>query len=135
MNTTIKIVGIVGILKSEAQNQLKALNAAELIDARQNGAVIIDIRREEEWKNTGIIQGAVLITAFQKDGSIHPNFQNKLFAAVTFAETPIVLYCRSGNRTNKIGNELVSKLGFTNVSHLLYGIEGWVKSEYKTITY
>ncbi len=41
--------------------------------------MIIDIRRKEEWKESGVIEGAELITAFQKDGSIHPEFQNKFF--------------------------------------------------------
>ena len=73
------IAGVVSISKAEAQNQLKAVNADELLYAQKNGAVIIDIRREEEWKATGVIEGAELITAFQKDGSIHPEFQNKFF--------------------------------------------------------
>mgnify|MGYP001214419423 FL=1 len=76
------IVGMVSISKAEAQNQLIAVNADELLYAKKNGAIIIDIRREEEWKETGVIEGAELITAFQKDGSLHPEFQNKFFLSL-----------------------------------------------------
>ena len=129
------IAGVVSISKAEAQNQLKAVNADELLYAQKNGAVIIDIRREEEWKAAGVIEGAELITAFQKDGSIHPEFQNKFFSVAVNKETPIVLYCRTGNRTKALGNALISQLGFTDVRHLSYGIKGWKKINHKTIKY
>ena len=44
------VVGVVSISKAEAQNQLKAVNADELLYAQKNGAIIIDIRREEDKK-------------------------------------------------------------------------------------
>lgn len=73
-------------------NQLKAVNADELLNAKKNGAVIIDIRREEEWKETSVIKGTELITAFQKNGSMHSEFQNKFFFIAVTKETQIVLY-------------------------------------------
>lgn len=146
MHTIIKIavvsalslfasVGMISISKAKAQNQLIAFNADELLYAKKNGALIIDIRREEEWKETGVIEGAELITAFQKDGSLYPEFQNKFFSIAVSKEIPIVLYCRTGNRTNVLGTVLIKQLGFTNVSHLSYGIKGWKKINYETIKY
>ena len=35
-------------IDGDAQNQLKAVNADELLYAQKNGAIIIDIRREED---------------------------------------------------------------------------------------
>ena len=46
---------------------LGELSPQQFIDARENGGVVIDIRREEEWKETGIIKGSQTITAFTKD--------------------------------------------------------------------
>ena len=125
------ILEMVSISIARTQIQLKIVYPEGLIDATQKGAVIIDIRREEEWNDTGIIDGAELITAFQKDGSIHPEFHNKFFSAVDSKETPIILYCRTGNRTNAIGNALIRELGFTNVSHLSDGINGWLRENRK----
>ena len=51
---------------------LGELSPNEFIDAQNKGGVVIDIRREEEWKETGVLEGSHKITAFTKDGKIHP---------------------------------------------------------------
>ena len=50
---------------------LGKLSPDEFIDAQNKGGVVIDIRREEEWKETGVLEGSHKITAFTKDGKIH----------------------------------------------------------------
>ena len=42
------IVGVVSISKAEAKNQLKAVNADELLYAQKNGAILIDVRSEKD---------------------------------------------------------------------------------------
>jgi len=46
---------------------------------------------------------------------------------------PILLLCRSGKRTLDAGMHL-EKMGFTNVSHVMYGFEGDVNHENKRST-
>ena len=96
--------------------------------AQTKGAIIIDIRREEEWRETGILDGAHTVTAFTKEGKLHPDFQSKFFALVQLPDTPVYLYCRTGNRTTSLGNALVDQVGFSNVTHLSTGIVGWKKA-------
>jgi rhodanese-related sulfurtransferase len=98
---------------------------ADLKVAQQKGVVVIDIRRAEEWAETGIIEGAHTITAFTQAGQLHPDFQTKFTAIVPTPDTPVMLYCRTGNRTGIIGNVLVSQLGYSDVTHLSDGIVGW----------
>ena len=38
----------------------------ELLSSQANGTLIVDIRRQDEWIKTGIIEGANTITAFKK---------------------------------------------------------------------
>ena len=97
----------------------------DLKAAQQKGVVVIDIRRAEEWAETGIIEGAHTITAFTQSGQLHPEFQAKFTAIVPTPNTPVMLYCRTGNRTGIIGNALVSQLGYSDVTHLSDGIVGW----------
>jgi hypothetical protein len=52
----------------------KDLSPKELTTYQSNGVVILDIRRNEEWTDTGIIRGAKTITAFTKAGSLHADF-------------------------------------------------------------
>ena len=103
--------------------------------AQMDGAIIIDIRREDEWKETGIIDGAITITAFLESGNIHPEFQKKFFGIIPSEKTPIMLYCHVGGRTASLGNALINQLGYSNVSHLTDGIVGWLADGNKIITY
>ena len=114
---------------------LRDLSPNDFIDAQENGGIVIDIRREEEWKETGILQGSNTITAFTKDGNIHPDFPKKFFDLINDIDVPILLYCRTGNRTGILGQALIDQVGQTNVSHLSEGIVGWKKQGYLTVDY
>ena len=114
---------------------LGELSPQQFIDARENGGVVIDIRREEEWKETGIIEGSQTITAFSKDGKIHPDFPKKFFDLISDVDVPILLYCRTGNRTGILGKALIDQVGQTNVSHLSDGIVGWKKQGFPIVDF
>ena len=114
---------------------LRELSPNDFIDAQENGGIVIDIRREEEWKETGILQGSNMITAFTKDGNIHPDFPKKFFDLINDIDVPILLYCRTGNRTGILGQALIDQVGQTNVSHLSEGIVGWKKQGLPTVDY
>ncbi len=130
--TLIFEVELLGVSKPLTLGQMKP---DDLLEALAQGAVIVDIRREDEWQKTGIIDGAKTITAFTKAGRLHQDFQQKFSSVVSSLQTPIVLYCRTGNRTTKLGNALVSQLGYSNLSHLRNGITGWFKDGLKSVPY
>ena len=108
---------------------------AALILARDANTIIIDIRREEEWKETGIIEGSHTITAFTKEGKLHYDFQKNFFALIRDRNTPILIYCRTGNRTGALGTALIDQAGFNDVTHLSDGIVGWKKAGLKLVRY
>ena len=108
---------------------------AEFIELQKDGYIVIDIRREEEWIETGIIEGAETITAFTESGQLHKDFQEKFFSLAKGPETPILLYCRTGNRTEMLGNALIDQVGLKNVYHLTDGIVEWKKSGNVISTY
>ena len=115
--------------------QLLEINEAKLIEEQKKGSLVVDIRRKEEWIETGFIEGSELITAFESNGALHPEFQRKFFSLIKQKDTLIILYCRSGNRSRKLGDALVSQVGLTNVSHLENGILGWMSSGYETVSF
>ena len=108
---------------------------AGLLRAQKDGEVIIDIRRPDEWSQTGVIAGAETITAFEVNGNFHPDFQQRFMTLVPTAETPVLLYCLMGGRTTNLGMALIEQLGFLHVTHLSEGIMGWKANGYETITY
>ena len=123
----------VQLLATSWPPSLKELTTEQLLDAQKSGSVIIDIRSSNEWAETGIIAGAETVTAFSADGKLHSDFRKKFFSLIKSKDTPIVLYCRSGNRSKRLGNVLVNQGNYTNVSHLSKGIIGWQKDGKNTI--
>lgn len=110
-------------------------NPDDLADALADGMMVIDIRLENEWQETGIIAGAKTITAFTANGGVHPEFLDNFRALVSSPDTPVMLYCRTGNRTTSLGNALIEQLGFSDVSHLSQGMTGWLADGRETVAY
>jgi rhodanese-related sulfurtransferase len=109
--------------------------AEDLLKAQSDGVVVIDIRREDEWQGTGIIDGSATATAFTETGQVHPEFLSKFQELAPSPNTPVMLYCRTGSRTTSLGNALIDQLGFSDVSHLSTGIEGWLADGRETVPY
>ena len=101
----------------------------ELID---NNVLVVDIRREEEWRDTGIIKGSKTITFFNRNGSVNKDFLSK-FTAVAKKDQPVVLICRTGVRTSHATKAIAQQLGYKNVINVTDGIMGWI-GEKKPVT-
>ena len=73
---------------------------------------IIDIRTQGEWKETGLLKGAIPITFFDERGSYNiPLFLKELSTKVN-VKKPFALVCRSGSRTKMVSAFLSQKLGY-----------------------
>jgi len=103
----------------------KNVNNAELQALLEKGTKIIDIRRPDEWKQTGVIDGSILLTAFDGRGKLVPEFPADLAKQVT-KEEPFILICRTGNRTSNISMALAEQLGYKGVINVTDGITKWI---------
>jgi rhodanese-related sulfurtransferase len=119
---------LLGCSKSE-DNTVSAKNAQAMMSAGQ--VTLIDIRRPEEWRQTGIARGA------SKVNMLHPQGMSGFAQEVALAvnndlDAPIVLICRTGSRTARAAMVL-TEMGFTNVKHVPEGMlgssagTGWVE--------
>ena len=81
--------------------------AREALAAVDAGALLIDVRSAEEFAG-GHLPGALNIP--------HPQIVVGVQALGTAKEAPIVLYCRTGNRSG-IAKDSLAGAGYTNVSN------------------
>ncbi|MFK8013565.1 MAG: rhodanese-like domain-containing protein [Marinicellaceae bacterium] len=103
------------------------LSSQQLIEAKKNGTVIIDIRTPEEWQATGTIAEASTIMFFnQQRQPLVEEFMSQFKKVVLSKDQKFVLVCRSGTRTKAVANYLYNELGYTNVSHLAKGMNQWI---------
>ncbi len=98
------------------------------------GVTVIDIRRQEEWQQTGIVKGSKTITFFDKRGQINPRFVPE-FTALTNPEKPVALICRTGNRTQAASQAIAQQLGYKNVFNVTHGITGWIADKRNVESY
>lgn len=92
----------------------------------EHNVPIYDVRRPEEWYQTGIIGGSQLVTYVDADGRVQANFLN-IFTADIGKNDPVILICRTGSRTSKLARYLVKELGYTNIFNVDDGIIRWIR--------
>ena len=104
---------------------LKPKETAEFLRQTPN-ALLVDCRSEMEYLFVGHPTGALHVAWNDgPDWEVNPHFvgQVKKLAGTNHAHRPIVLICRSGNRSLDAGDAL-EKAGFTDVYNVLHGFEG-----------
>lgn len=79
-------------------------------------AQLLDVREPEEWAETGVPEGAVLIPL----GDVEARADAELAAG-----QPVYVICRSGNRSRTASESLVG-LGFTEVYNVDGGVTAWL---------
>ncbi|MEL6809789.1 MAG: rhodanese-like domain-containing protein [Bacteroidota bacterium] len=98
------------------------ISVTELRVAQLNETVtILDAREMEEYEVSRI--PSALYVGYTKFSS------EEVMNSVPNKETPIVVYCSLGIRSEEIGEKL-KKAGFTNVKNLYGGIFEWKNKEY-----
>jgi rhodanese-related sulfurtransferase len=95
---------------------------------------IIDIRTPDEWRETGILKGAIPIMFFDEQGNYDlPKFITQLDKRVKKGEK-FALICRTGSRTQILGNHLGRQMGY-NVIDLQGGMMSALRQKIPTEPY
>lgn len=97
--------------------ELKALQA--------KGVPVYDVRRADEWAQTGVVEGSHRLTFVDDKGRVTPDFVEKFTKAVG-KNDPVILICRTGNRTDTLSRALVEQLGYTKIYNVKNGITRWI---------
>ncbi len=84
--------------------------------------ILLDVRTQAEWENDGHIEGATLIPVEELSGRLNE---------LPDQDAEIVVYCRSGNRSNEAAN-ILAGAGYVNVSDM-GGINNWISAGYPVI--
>ena len=101
------------------------IDNAKLQELIKEGVTLVDIRRIEEWQQTGVVKGSKTITFFDNRGRINPNFVPE-FTAITDQEKPVIIICRTGSRSQAASQAISTQLGYKKVLNVTHGITGWI---------
>lgn len=99
--------------------EISVQDAAKL---RDEGAFILDVREPSEWNEFHI-----------PDATLIPLGQLKASGSQVPKNKPIVVVCRSGNRS-ATGRNILKDLGFTNVTSMKGGMIDWRNAGLPTVS-
>ena len=111
---------------------LSEVDSSQVLEMLKRGVPVIDIRRQDEWIETGVIEGSRLMTAFDQNGVLTPGFPER-FTGLVNKDEEVVLICHSGSRTYYIGQALSQQLGYQKVFHANRGIVHWLRKSYPLV--
>lgn len=102
------------------------IDNAQLEKLSQSGVPVIDIRLQSEWEETGIVPGSKLLTFFDEKGRYDAAAWLEKVKPIAKSNEPVIIICRSGNRTKPVSQFLSQQAGYTTVYNVKSGIKGWI---------
>ena len=103
-------------------HELSASQTKAMID--NGNIVLLDVRTPGEY-NSAHIEDAALIPV--------QALQQRMGELEKYKNTPIVVYCASGNRST-VASKMLIDAGFNNVNNVRYGIRDWINNKYPVIS-
>ena len=108
------------------------INNKKIIELSNTNIPIVDVRSKTEWDQTGVIPNSILLTFFDKEGNYDLNeWYEKLLLEIDEGE-PIILMCRSGNRSRIIA-DMMDKEFDSVIYNAKRGIMSWINDKLITV--
>lgn len=115
----------VATLVAEAKSRVENLNPDEVAAELAAGAILFDLREEDERRRLGMIDGAIEAPRGMLEFWADPASP---YHRVEFEpDARIILVCASGGRSALAADTLQS-MGYDRVAHLDGGLKAWVSS-------
>ena len=116
-----------------AMAEVTHISNTQLQELLQKKVPLVDIRTAGEWQQTGVVDGSKLLTFFDTQGRYDAKaFLTELDKIATKGQ-PVILICRSGNRTGQISQFLNQQAGYTQVYNVEKGIRNWIAAGLPTV--
>jgi len=115
-----KIIILLAILSVSLFAELKNTYITQKI--LDSDLPIVDVRTPGEWKETGLLKGAIPIMFFNEQGKYNINVFLKELNAKVDTTKPFAIICHTGSRTSMIAPWMSKELNY-KVVNLLGGME------------
>jgi len=103
------------------------IDNVEFAKLMATGVPLIDIRTSQEWKQTGVVKGSRLLTFFDERGEADPAAWLESARSIVKPTDPVIVICRTGNRTKEMSKFLSDQAGFAKVYNVKNGIADWMR--------
>ena len=109
------------------------VDGAGLERLRAEGVPVVDVRRADEWRETGVIEGSYLLTFYDAKGNYDLERWLPALARIAESGPPVAFICRSGKRSARVARLLDERFGYGRVYTAREGILGWMEEGRPTV--
>ena len=124
----ITLLLLITVLSACSEPPYNNLNNTELDAMLKQKVPVYDIRRADEWQQTGIIKDSELLTFVDAGGRVKADFLHR-FTAVIGQNDPVIFICQTGSRSSTLARHLVEQMGYTQVFNVRNGISQWLRDK------
>ena len=108
------------------------INNEQIVELSKTNIPIVDVRSSSEWDQTGVIPTSILLTFFDKEGNYDLDEWYEKLRLEIDEDDPIILICRSGNRSRIIA-EMIDKKFNNVIYNAKSGITSWIDEKLITV--
>lgn len=119
---------ILSLSSALVQAEIVNIGNDELKSILKQGTPLVDLRTVGEWQQTGVVEGSQLLMLFDERGRADVEQWIKQVDQVADPAGPIILICRTGNRTSKAAQLLAEKNPARKIYNVRDGITGWSRA-------
>ncbi len=123
---SLLLIALLALIPALGRAEVIDIDNAQLGKLLKNGVPLIDIRLPVEWEDTGIIAGSRLLTFFDEQGRYDATAWLEKAKQVAKPNEPVIIICRSGNRTRPVSQLLSQQAGYKTVYNVKNGIKSWI---------
>lgn len=118
---------LLGLTVSLARAEVVDISNEQMKALIKQGTPIVDLRTAGEWRETGVVKGSQLITLFDEQGRADAFAWGRQIDKVAAAGKPVILICRSGNRSGEAARFLDKAGRKGTIYNVKAGISGWMR--------
>ena len=115
--------------------QVVDIDSAGLERLMAEDVAVVDIRRPDEWRRTGVIEGSHLMTFFDARGNYDIEAWMSKLESVAIGNRKVAIVCHSGGRSRSVSRFLDSAAGYRRIYDVRDGIAGWIAANRPTVPY
>jgi rhodanese-related sulfurtransferase len=110
-------------LLEEARSRLSRLTPSEALAAQAAGAILVDVRGDDQRREDGCIPGAIRIPRNVLEWRVDPSCPTR-DPRIAHLDAVIILVCQQGYQSSLAASTL-QELGFKHATDLDGGFEAW----------
>ncbi len=122
-----------GAFMPTASAEVINIHTDELTKLIAEGVPIIDIRRQEEWQDLGIIEGSHKLTFFDQRGQYDAKKWLAETSKIAKADEPVIIICHLGVRSKVVSDWMSNQVGYQTVYNVDKGIDEWLRERKATV--